>query len=108
MILFSGFPLFCRIIQKLSSGKRQDVFQRTFCMLRRFAGCLFVNIGRPVLAPLVAGRLFQRGLTGGLVVAPFVVILLRDHAVGEAHGLPVPELKQIEQVHVGVERAIKV
>ena len=29
LILLSGFPLFCRIIQKLSSGKRQDVFQRT-------------------------------------------------------------------------------
>ncbi len=78
------------------------------CMFRRYGGCLFVAVGCSVPAALVTGGLFERRLAGGIVVAPFIVILPGDHAVGEAHGLPVPELKEVEQVHVGIERAVEV
>ena len=76
-------------------------------MFRRFGGCLLVAVGCSVLAALIAGSLFERRLAGGVVVAPLVVILPGDHAVGETHGLFVPELKEVEQVHVGIERAVK-
>ena len=76
-------------------------------MFRRFGGCLLVAVGCSVLAALIAGSLFERRLAGGVVVAPLIVILLGDHAVGEAHGLSVPNLKEIEQVHIGIECAVK-
>ena len=77
-------------------------------MFRRYGGCLFVVVGCSVLAAFVSGGLFERRLADGIVVAPLVVILLGDHAVGEAHGLFVPELKEVKQVHVRIQRTIKV